>query len=584
MKIAILLGSPEISGGTYVIFEHATRLNRKGDIVSIVTEHAVIPERYSWHPSARELTWRTFADLEGESFDLTIATWWQSVFLLQRIKSRKYLYFIQSIESRFFPAQDSDDFALRDIDVLRDWCENTYKIALPVITEATWIQNYLLKHHNRPSFLVRNGIRKDVYFEGGTKVGEEEVGIFRVLVEGPLGVFYKNVEKTIELCCQAGVQSIWLLTSSIIESYPGVERCFSRVPIQETAEIYRSCDVLVKLSYVEGMFGPPLEMFHCGGTAIVYDVTGHDEYIRHGENSLVVKKDDEAKVVEWLEKLQNDPTLLEKLKLGAKITANNWPDWDKASEKFRLALEEIDKTFPEMSSSFLKENSDFLLSVRENTLRARELSRMAQREACGVVCSSTRFQNYIQVYWDGGEGILTGPTDNYQSGSWQQCSVVIPCDLAPKGLRVDPSVLIGVVEIRSLKISGDDSGEIFAHWRQGSNWDEIMVAGTACPLRMDPYPMLEAYGEDPQLFLPPLPNIPDKEHLRVEIEVREMSFAQIFAHSGCIGKKTLSPQHCLKNGKTVHLNVFLKNKQRFSKILKRVRSLRSHLGSIWRKT
>jgi glycosyltransferase involved in cell wall biosynthesis len=109
-------------------------------------------------------------------------------------------------------------------------------------------------------------------------------------VEGPLGVSYKNVEKTIELCRQAEVDEIWLLTSSEVTDYPGVNRCFSRVPITETAAIYRSCDLLVKLSYVEGMFGPPLEMFHCGGTALVYDVTGHDEYIRHQQNSIVVPR------------------------------------------------------------------------------------------------------------------------------------------------------------------------------------------------------------------------------------------------------------------------------------------------------
>jgi hypothetical protein len=42
----------------------------------------------------------------------------------------------------------------------------------------------------------------------------------------------------------------------------------------DTPLVYRSCDILGKLSYVEGMFGPPLEMFHCGWTAIVYNVTG----------------------------------------------------------------------------------------------------------------------------------------------------------------------------------------------------------------------------------------------------------------------------------------------------------------------
>ncbi len=528
LSIAFLLGSPDISGGTYVIYEHGTRLQKMGHRVTIVTEESVEASRYDWHSSAGQLIWHTFADLEEEIFDLTIATWWQSVFLLQRIKSRKYLYFIQSIESRFFPARDSEIFALRDIDILRDWCENTYRIDLPVITEAKWIQNYLLKHHNRSSFLVRNGIRKDIYSESGEKVEAKSKGQLRVLVEGPLGVFYKNVEKTIELCQQAGVHSVWLLTSSKIESYPGVERCFSRVPIFKTAEIYRSCDVLVKLSYVEGMFGPPLEMFHCGGTAIVYDVTGHDEYIRHGENSIVVERDNEEEVVEWLEKLQNDPGLLEKLKTGAKATAREWPDWDAAAGDFHLALATIDSVSTEMSSSFLSENNEFLLSVRENDLRAREQARMAEREGYGFD-GAPSFLNHIQVYWDSGKGIQAELTDSYQSGVWCLCSVVIPCDSAPKVLRVDPSVRIGIVEIRSLKISGADSGEIFGHWHEGNSWDDVTVTGTACKIWTQPYLTIEAYGEDPQLFLPSLEDPASIEQIKIEIEVREMGFAQALA-------------------------------------------------------
>ena len=525
LSIAFLLGSPDISGGTYVIYEHGIRLQKMGHRVTIVTEGPVEASRYGWHPSAGQLIWRTFEDLEEKNFDLTIATWWQSVFLLQKIKSRKYLYFIQSIESRFFPVQDSEVFALRDIDILRDWCENTYKIDLPVITEAKWIQDYLLDHHNRSSFLVRNGIRKDIYSETGVKVEEKSKENLRVLVEGPLGVFYKNVEKTIELCQQAGVQSIWLLTSSEIDSYPGVERCFSKIPIFKTAEIYRSCDVLVKLSYVEGMFGPPLEMFHCGGTAIVYDVTGHDEYIRHGENSIVVERDNEVKVVEWLEKLQCEPGMLEKLKRGAAATARDWPDWDTAAGDFHLAMVSIDTTHAEMSSSFLSENSDFLLSVRENGMRAREQSRMAEREMHGID-DSLPFLNHIQVYWDSGKGMQAELTDSYQSGFWCRCSVVIACDSASMVLRVDPSVRIGIVEIRSLKISGVDSGEIFANWNEGSSWDDVAVTGTACKIWTQPYLTIEAYGEDPQLFLPDLENLPATEQIKIEVEIREMGIAQ----------------------------------------------------------
>lgn len=528
MKIAFLLGSPDISGGTYVIFEHATRLNQKNHQVVLVTEEPVEAKRFSWHPSAKALSWRTFTDLEDELFDVTIATWWQSVYLLSRVKSRKYLYFIQSIESRFFPERDSSDPALTDADIIRQWCESTYRIALPVITEARWIQDYLLEHHNRSSFLVRNGIRKDIYTEKGPAFAPRHEGRLRVLVEGPLGISYKNVEKTIELCLQAGVDEIWLLTSTAINTYTGVDRCFSRIPILETAEIYRSCDILVKLSYVEGMFGPPLEMFHCGGTAIVYDVTGHDEYIRHGENSLVVKKDDESQVVQWLKDLKDNKDLLEKLKKGAAKTARDWPDWDDVAEKFSQAIECYDQSLPDMSATFLTESSGFMLAARDNGLRARELSRLAEREQQGADVSSS-VVNHIQVYWDCGHGIQDVLTDSYQSGDWCRCSVVLPCEVAPKVLRVDPSVRAGVVEIRSLTVSGLTSKKIYANWNKGSNWGDIAVTGTACTLRSQPFLMLEAYGEDPQLFLPHIPQLPDNEELKIEIEVREMGFAQALA-------------------------------------------------------
>lgn len=525
MKIAFLLGLPDISGGTYVIFEHATRLARMGHHVLVVTKECIEERRYAWHPSARELSWKTFSELQDEEMDMAIATWWQSVYELHQIQSRKYLYFVQSIESRFLPKRDPDNPALRDIDILAQWFESTYRVALPVITEAKWIQEYLLEHHNRSSILVRNGIRKDIYTENGSALAPRQEGKLRVLVEGPLGVFIKNVEKTIELCQQADVDEIWLLTSSDISEYEGVDSCFSKVPILETPEIYRSCDVLVKLSYVEGMFGPPLEMFHCGGTAIVYDVTGHDEYIRHGINSLVVSCDDEASVVRCLQRLKKDEELLEDLKAGAKLTAQEWPDWDATATEFHLALLEFAENTPDMSRTFLRENNDFFLSVKENELRARELSRMSAREVHGRD-GETSSHNFIQVYWDSGSGIQAETSDHYTDNSWCKRNVVIDSDLPPKVIRVDPSLHIGVVAIRSLKVSGKDSGEIFGHWFEGGNWSDIVVTGTACLLKNEPYLLLEAYGEDPQLFLPQIPGLLNGESLKIEVEVREMSFAQ----------------------------------------------------------
>ena len=115
--------------------------------------------------------------------------------------------------------------------------------------------------------------------------------------------------------------------------------------MKDLARIYRSCDVLVKLSTSEGMFGPPLEMFHCGGTVISYDVSGCEEYLVHGENSVVIPIGREDLVLEAINTLCDNSALLEGLKAGAIETAEKWPDWDIAVERFEEGLVWASKNF-----------------------------------------------------------------------------------------------------------------------------------------------------------------------------------------------------------------------------------------------
>ena len=89
------------------------------------------------------------------------------------------------------------------------------------------------------------------------------------------------------------------------------------------------------------MFGPPLEMFHCGGTAIVFDVTGHDEYILHNKNGLVVPTGNENQVIRYINKLKDNPTFLKKLKENALKTSAAWPDWNQASAGFYMEVKNI---------------------------------------------------------------------------------------------------------------------------------------------------------------------------------------------------------------------------------------------------
>ena len=55
MKIVFLLGSPDVGGGTYVIFQHALKCLEKGNDVTIVTDEEVTNERIKWHKGAEKL-------------------------------------------------------------------------------------------------------------------------------------------------------------------------------------------------------------------------------------------------------------------------------------------------------------------------------------------------------------------------------------------------------------------------------------------------------------------------------------------------------------------------------------------------
>lgn len=350
MRWAIFLGSATVGGGTYVIFQHAIYAKKMGVDVTIITMETVDKSELYWHKEAEILTWKTIDEAASDEYDIVISTWWRLVYEAYRVKAKCYIYFVQSIESKFYVPSEKP---------IRQLAEATYMLPMRMITEATWIKDYIYEHYDKVPELVYNGIRKDIYTCEGECYAPREKGKLRVLVEGPVDVDFKNVPKTVGICMNSKADEIWLLTCSDIKEYPGVDRVFSKVPIYETPKIYRSCDVIIKLSYVEGMFGPPLEMFHCGGTAITYDVTGHDEYIVNGYNALVAQRDDDNKVLEYINRLKDDEEYLNKLKLGAIDTAEKWIGWDESSKRFYETVEKIYEEPGHASQSRIEKESKF---------------------------------------------------------------------------------------------------------------------------------------------------------------------------------------------------------------------------------
>ena len=336
--LAFLIGSTQIGGGNNVIFEHARFAQRAGADVTLIPILAPRSPAADWHPALSELKVVPLEEAVERRFDVAIATWWPTVLQLPRLRFRHAAYFIQSIESRFHATGPGNEVA--------SLAEMTYLVRLPAITVALWMQNYLAAEYQAPSFLARNGIDKAIFSAEGPSLAPRDPGRQRVLVEGQMGVRMKGVDRAIDVARRAGADEVWLLTSSELKDYPGCDRVISQIALADTPRVYRSCDILVKLSQVEGMFGPPLEMMHCGGTVVTYDVTGHDEYVEDGRNGLVVPMGDEEAAVGALVRLR-DADLLARLQEGAGATAASWPDWESSSREFLRVVSAISRRSPD---------------------------------------------------------------------------------------------------------------------------------------------------------------------------------------------------------------------------------------------
>jgi glycosyltransferase involved in cell wall biosynthesis len=143
----------------------------------------------------------------------------------------------------------------------------------------------------------------------------------------------KAINETLLLLSNIDGVEVWYVAPNSMKSvYADVT--FNQLPISKMYDIYKQVDVLVKMSRVEGMFGPPLEAFHAGSTAIVSKVTGYDEYISHEINSLVVEVDDFAQVRSYVESLRDDRNKLHRLKTNALGTAEKWPTKEKSARIF----------------------------------------------------------------------------------------------------------------------------------------------------------------------------------------------------------------------------------------------------------
>ena len=336
VKVCFLTNDLQLSGGVGVLIHHARQLHdHHGFEVWLVLVRE--QEDPSWsHEALQGLRVASFDEARAETggpFDLAISTWWETTYSLFDVPAERYVSFVQSLEDRFYRADEEERLPA------------ALMLDLPVafLTEATWISETLADlRPDAACHLIRNGVEKDI-FTPVEAIDRDDARPLRILVEGYADIWFKGVNAAIDAVAAMAEPHVLTVVAPNRDGLRAehADRVVGPVTQREMAALYAQTDVVLKLSQVEGMYGPPLEGFHGGATCVTTEVTGHDEYIRHGENALLCDWDDLRGTARQLDLLARDRELLHRLREGALATARAWPDWETQGAEMAVALRAI---------------------------------------------------------------------------------------------------------------------------------------------------------------------------------------------------------------------------------------------------
>jgi glycosyltransferase involved in cell wall biosynthesis len=322
MRIAWLLPDLTLSGGAGIVIEHARQLTLHHDMPGTLVR--TNPQtRPDWgYRGLADLEAITLAEAREREFDVAVATWWETAFALFELRARRHAHFIQLLEDSHYAPGEPDRLGFAQV----------YGLPVRFITAARWIHRTVeaMQPGNR-AFYVPSGMAKETFTIPAAPPVHD--GPLRIVIEGGPELIRKGVPHALEAVrLMAADKRVTLVTPSAPTTpHPGVDEHLGGIPHAEMAQLFARHDVLLKLSRAEGMYGPPLEAFHMGATCVTNPVTGHEDYVVHDENALVVDWDDPVGTARALDLLATDRALLARLREGALATARAWPDWETSS-------------------------------------------------------------------------------------------------------------------------------------------------------------------------------------------------------------------------------------------------------------
>ena len=259
--------------------------------------------------------------------DIFMATWWETAppiaDLHRRRGSGSAFYFIQDIESDFYPEEDV---------TTREAVHATYDLIPNRLVKTAYLEERL-RAAGVAAHRIPPGMDLDIYYPRSGAPSTRPPGVVAMARPGSsadhrgfeiLQAVYRSIADT-----RPDVALASFGASLDRDELPGTNH--GRLEPSQLPALYSAHPVYVDVSRVHGFGRTGVEAMACGCATVLSASGGVSEYARDGENAIMVPVGDVDATVAAIIDLLADPSRMDRLAAQASVTVADFSDYRAAN-------------------------------------------------------------------------------------------------------------------------------------------------------------------------------------------------------------------------------------------------------------
>lgn len=332
LNITYVMTWTGVCGGTKIILEHANRLTKMGNKITLIT-HDNKPIWFNLDPNVEfiQVPWENvLCEKIPKETDVIVATYWREIYECVEQKIAPVIYFEQG-DFHLFDTNKLDERAFNYINKQLKTIEDIY-------TVSSFAKKKLKEIYNVDAKVIPNAVNDKVFFYEEHKENKKPI----ITIIGSEEIEFKRIQNIIDavkiIQKKYNVELQWVTPTKPIKN-KDIE-CLVNPPQIEIGNLLRKTDIYVCASIYESFCLPVLEAMTCGAAVVTTDNGGNRDFVRDNINALVVEKDNIKDLVEKIEKILNDRELKNSLiKNGVEVSKQY--SWDNVMSRIQNYYQEI---------------------------------------------------------------------------------------------------------------------------------------------------------------------------------------------------------------------------------------------------